>query len=77
MRKKTEMKINKKVTEWTATILSITGAILNAFLIKEGFYIWGLANFIWIIFGLKNKHYGMALTFAVFLIINIIGIIYW
>lgn len=69
--------MNKKIYEWAATILSIFGAILNAFLIKEGFYIWGVANFIWIVFGIKNKHYGIALTFTVFLIINIVGIIYW
>lgn len=69
--------MNKKVWEWTATILSIAGAILNAFLIKQGFYIWGLANFIWIYVGIKSKMYGMALTFFVFLIVNIIGLIYW
>ncbi len=69
--------MDKGVYEWTATILSIFGAILNAFLIKEGFYIWGVANFIWIVFGIKNKHYGMALTFFVFLVINIIGLLLW
>ena len=71
------MKLDKKKLEWIATLLSVTGAVLNAFLIKEGFYIWGVANFIWISVGLKHKMYGMALTFSVFLIINIIGIIYW
>ena len=69
--------MKKQYYEWTATILSIIGALMNAFLIKEGFYIWGLANFIWVYFALKNKHYGLALTFFVFFIINIIGIVYW
>ena len=69
--------MDKRIYEWVATILSIEGAILNAFLIKEGFYIWGFANFIWIFVGIKNKMYGMVLTFSVFLIVNLIGIIYW
>jgi len=69
--------MDKRVYEWTATSLSILGAILNAFLIKQGFYIWAVANSIWIYVGIRNKMYGMALTFFVFLIINIIGIIYW
>lgn len=69
--------MDKKVYEWIATVLSIFGAILNAFLIREGFYVWGIANIIWIFVGLKNKMYGITLTFTVFLIINIIGLIYW
>lgn len=69
--------MKKQYYEWTATVLSIIGALMNAFLLKEGFYIWGVANLIWIYFGLKNKHYGLALTFSVFFIINIVGVIYW
>jgi len=43
MWKKAEIKkMNKKIYEWVATSLSILGAILNAFLIKEGFIFWGL-----------------------------------
>ena len=71
------MKINRKHLEWAATILSIFGAMMNAFLIKEGFYVWGVANFLWIGVGIKHKMWGMVLTFTVFLIINIIGIVYW
>lgn len=67
----------EKIMEWIATFLSILGAILNAFLIKEGFYIWGVSNLIWVFVGLKQKMYGMALTFTVYFFINIIGLIYW
>lgn len=69
--------MNKKFYEWTATFFSIIGAILNALLIKEGFYIWGVANSIWVVVGVKNKMWGMALTFSVYLTINVVGIIYW
>jgi hypothetical protein len=60
-----------KIIEWSATILAIIGAILNAFLMKKGFYIWGAANTIWLIFAIKSKHWGMALTFFVFLVITL------
>jgi nicotinamide riboside transporter PnuC len=71
------MRLNKKYLEWAATILSIIGAILNAFLLKEGFYLWIVSDSMWIGIGIKNKMYGLALTFFVFLLISIIGIIYW
>ena len=71
------IKSQKKILEWAATLLSIIGALLNAFLLKQGFYIWVVSNSIWIYIGIKNKMYGMALTFLVFLIISIMGIIYW
>ena len=69
--------MDKRIYEWAATCLSIFGAILNAFLIKEGFYIWGIANSIWVVVGIKSRMWGMALTFTVFLVINLIGIFYW
>jgi nicotinamide riboside transporter PnuC len=67
----------QKAIEWTAAIIAITGAILNAFLMKEGFYLWIVSNTIFVYFAYKNKHWGLALTFFVYLIISTIGIIYW
>ncbi len=67
----------QKAVEWSAAALSITGAILNALLIKEGFYLWGIANVLWMVFAFKNKHWGMFVTFLVYLMINLIGIVYW
>ena len=72
MREKTKIFV-----EWVATALAIIGAIMNAFLIKEGFYLWIVSNGIFMVFSLKNKHYGMSLMFFVYLIITIIGIFYW
>lgn len=66
-----------KAIEWGATALSITGAILNAFLMKEGFYVWGISNLLWMVFAFKNKHWGMFITFSVYFVINLIGIAYW
>jgi len=66
-----------KVIEWIATCLSITGASLNAFHLKEGFYVWILANILWIVFGIKTKHYGVVVMFIVYSIISAIGILVW
>jgi len=68
---------NKKIFEWSATILSIAGAILNAFLLKEGFYLWIVANSLWIVVGVKQKMWGLVLTYITFLAISFVGIIYW
>ena len=66
-----------KLLEWIATCLSITGASLNAFHLKEGFYVWIIANILWVTVGVKTKHYGLAVTFMVYSIISAIGILIW
>ena len=66
-----------KIIEWVATILAITGALLNAFLMKQGFYLWLVSNTLFAIFAYRNKHWGLFLVFCTYLIITVIGIIYW
>ena len=63
--------------EWTATLLSITGALLVAWKIREGFYVWIIANILWIIFAWKHKHYGLLFLAISYAIINIVGLIHW
>ena len=67
----------KVIIEWIATTLAIVGAVMNAFLMKEGFYLWLVSNSTFMVFSVKNKHYGMALMFFTYLIITVIGILYW
>ena len=74
---KIEKTLIHHVVEWLATILSILGAIFVAFKYKEGFYIWIVANFLWISFAWKHKHYGLLLLSVSYLIINLIGIVRW
>jgi hypothetical protein len=71
------MGINLKTIEWTATVIAIIGAILNALAMKEGFYLWIVSNSLFIYFSYKNKHWGMFTIFCVYLLVSIIGIIYW
>ncbi len=65
------------ILEWVATGLGILGAILNASKRIEGFYIWIIANILWIYIGIITKLYGMAFLFFVYLLIAIYGIITW
>ncbi len=77
--------IDLQILGWTATILGLTGAILNARKIIYGFHIWIASNAIMIIIfviesrGLpftEGKWYG-ALLFAMYLILSIYGINQW
>ena len=65
------------VIEWIATILSITGALLISYQIRNGFYIWIVANILWISFAWKHKHYGLLVLSISYLIINFVGLVKW
>lgn len=78
-----EKELRDHVVEWTATVLSVIGALLNAGLMQFGslngfgtsFYIWAVSNFLWLSFALKHRHWGVFVTFAIFLLINILSIV--
>jgi nicotinamide riboside transporter PnuC len=72
-----EKGLKEHIIEWSATLLSIFGAILNVFKQIEGFYVWTVASLLWIWFAWKHKHYGLLLLSFVYLVIDIAGIISW
>ncbi len=72
-----EKSLRHHLLEWGATILSLTGAVLNARFFIEGFWFWSVANIFWMIFAMKYKHYGLFVQNLVFLFINILGIYTW
>jgi len=63
--------------EWTATLLSITGALLVSFKIKWAFPVFLLSNVFWIIFALQLHAYGLFFAQIVFVFISINGIRVW
>lgn len=67
----------KVIIEWTATVIAIIGAILNAFAMKQGFYLWLVSNSMFAYFSYKNRHWGLLLVFIVYLVICVTGLIYW
>jgi hypothetical protein len=77
-----EKELHDHVIEWLATLLTLLGAILNAGLVNISglgftlsFYLWSVSNILWVAFALKHKHWGVFITFAALLIINILSII--
>lgn len=74
---KIEKDIRHHVIEWVAAFLSIFGAILNAQLKIEGFYIFILGNFMWVAFSIKHRHWGLLATNIVFFALNLYGVYVW
>lgn len=72
-----EKTLRHHIIEWGATTLSVLGAIVNANKSISGFYIWSVANILWIWFGVKYRHWGLVVMNIVFFCINIFGIISW
>jgi nicotinamide riboside transporter PnuC len=72
-----EKKLKHHVIEWVATFLSIFGALLVSLKFFEGYYIWIVANILWMIFAFRYKHYGLLTLSISYFIINCIGIIRW
>lgn len=62
---------------WAATALSIIGAILNAQKKISGFYVWLVANAIWVGYDLYLKNYPQAVLFAVYFGISSYGVWVW
>jgi len=65
------------VIEWIATVFSLVGGVLNALKIKICFYLWLIANFIWIVYAYYHGMYGQLLTWIVFSLIAGFGLYQW
>jgi len=65
------------IIEWVATILSIAGALLIAYKQVNGYYVWVVANILWIFFALKHKHYGLLVLSISYMVINVVGLTRW
>jgi len=72
-----EKELKHHLLEWSATALSVIGAIMNANQLIQGFYVWSVANILWMIFSVRYKHYGLLAMNIIFLCINIWGIFTW
>lgn len=66
-----------KTLGWVATILSITGILLNANLIIWCWSVWILSNVFWIIWSINKKEWSQLVLWIIFLITNIYGWYQW
>ena len=72
-----EKELRHHIVEWIATILSVTGALFVSLQHFQGYYIWVVANILWITFAYKHRHYGLLTLSICYLIINTVGIVRW
>ncbi len=72
-----EKNLKDHIIEWSATVLSLLGAIYNTFLRIEGFYIWIIANALWMLFSVKYKHWGLFALNLAYMGFNVWAIIFW
>ena len=63
--------------EWSASLLSILGALLVSFKIKWAFPVFLLSNVFWILFALKIGAYGLIFSQIAFVAISLNGIRIW
>ena len=72
-----EKKLRHHVVEWSAAILSLIGTIYNTLQRIEGFYIWMVANVLWIAFAFKHRHWGLLVMNIIFFVLNIVALFVW
>jgi len=70
-----EKEFRHHVIEWSATALSITGALLVSLNLLWGYYVWIVANILWMAFAWKHKHHGLLTLSIFYFIASTIGII--
>ena len=71
-----EMK-SDKLFEYLGTTGSVVGAYLNAIQNISGFYVWCAGNLFWMVMAVQKRQWGTFLTFGVFTLLNIYGILHW
>ncbi len=62
---------------WILSLLSIFGALFNAYKRIEGFYFWIIANIGWIILNIQMGFYEQIPMWIIFTIISFLGILHW
>jgi len=66
--------------EWSAVIMGTIGTIIWASKSKYSKYcgiIWIVGSFLWVIFALRNKHFGLAINNLVYILLYSYGIYKW
>ena len=76
MKQKSKMR-KLEIIEYVGMALALIGSLLNAFVLKESYYLWFFSNLFLLFVSYKSKHYGLSIVFLVQFIFTIIGIFYW
>ncbi|OPX85598.1 MAG: Nicotinamide mononucleotide transporter [Pelotomaculum sp. PtaB.Bin104] len=62
---------------WFAFILAVTGNALVVLKIRAAFWVWSVANVIWIWFAVGRRDWAQAAMFVVYIGMNIWGYVKW
>jgi len=65
------------ILQYIGAVLGVTGALFIAYKNKFGFIIWLVGNACWMVYGIATKQWGVAVQFAIFWIIALLGLINW
>jgi hypothetical protein len=69
--------ITLEMVGWFASILSIAGALLNAWQNRWGFVLWIFSNTVWMIWAIYMEVWSMIPMYALFTAISFIGMWKW
>jgi Na+(H+)/acetate symporter ActP len=72
--------MNAKVVEWTGAILGMLGSLLlalNAAISGYGFIVFLTSNVCWLVFGIRNRAWGLVTMQIGFTVTSITGIYNW
>lgn len=62
---------------WAITIASLLGVVLNIYKRKECFIIWGITNFVWMIYDWSIGAREQSVLFGVYFVLAIWGLYKW
>jgi len=62
---------------WINTLVAIAGTVLNARMRREGFYLWLVANVVFLVHNLRIREYPQAALWAVYVGLAVYGLWSW
>lgn len=66
-----------KIIGWIASVFSLAGVILNAYLIIWCWPVWCLGNTLWMYWSVKKKEWSQLILWIVFTLANFYGWYQW
>ena len=70
------LRVTRRI-ELLATVLSLTGAVLNVLKLRESFLVWLVANALWVVLGCRLGRWPLVATFTAFFLTALWGWCAW
>jgi nicotinamide riboside transporter PnuC len=69
--------IDWAIVGWAATAVTLAGTFLNARQDVRGFYVWGLANLVWMVYGVSTNQVFLSIVYVVNTVFCYYGVQCW